>query len=84
VSGPSTVINIARTHGTLNFLSRFSVTRGLKGEIMIDPATCRKYAEECRRLATTASEEDRRILLEHAAVWAKLAEEAEHVVAVKK
>jgi hypothetical protein len=68
----------------LNFVAGFSVTRGLKGEIMIDPATCRKYAEECRRLATTAPEEDRRLLLEQAAVWAKLAEEAEHEVAVKK
>jgi hypothetical protein len=29
---------------------------------MIDPATCRKYAEECRRLAATAPENDRRLL----------------------
>jgi hypothetical protein len=43
----------------------------------IDPATSRKYAEECRRLATTASESDRRVLLEHAGVWLKLAEGAE-------
>jgi hypothetical protein len=49
----------------------------LKGEILIDPATCRKNADECRRLATTASENDRRLLLEHAAVWVKLAQEAE-------
>jgi hypothetical protein len=40
-------------------------------------ATYRKYAEECRRLATTASENDRKLLLEQAAVWLKLAEEAE-------
>ena len=45
---------------------------------MIDPATYRKYADESRRLATTAPENDRRLLLEHAAVWLKLAEEAEH------
>jgi hypothetical protein len=45
---------------------------------MIDQATYRKYAEECRRLAATASENDRRLLLEHAAAWLKLAEEAEH------
>ena len=44
---------------------------------MIDPATYRKYADECRRLATTAPENDRRLLLEHADVWLKLAEEAE-------
>ena len=50
---------------------------------MIDPATYRKYAEECRRLATTAPENDRRLLLEHAAVWLKLAEEAEHDAVTK-
>jgi hypothetical protein len=44
---------------------------------MIDPATCRKYAEECRHLAATAPENDRRLLLEHAAVWVRLAEKAE-------
>jgi hypothetical protein len=48
-----------------------------KGDIMIDPATCRKYAEECWRLAATAPENDRRLLLEHAAVWVRLAEKAE-------
>jgi hypothetical protein len=77
VSASSTVINSARTQGTLNFDSKFSVWWGFEGEIMIDPATCRKYAEECRRLATTAPENDRRLLLEHAAVWLRLAEEAE-------
>jgi hypothetical protein len=45
---------------------------------MIDPDTYRKYAEQCRRLATMLHlEEDRRLLLEHAATWQKLAEEAE-------
>ena|SRR5437899_3276321 len=44
---------------------------------MTDPATYGKYAEECRRLATRAPENDRRLLLEHADVWLKLAEEAE-------
>ena len=53
------------------------MTGGWKGEIMTDSATFRKYAEECRRLATTAPENDRNLLLEHAAVWLKLAEEAE-------
>jgi hypothetical protein len=50
---------------------------------MIDPATYRKYADECRRLATTTPENDRRLLLEHAAVWLKLAEEAKHDAANK-
>ena len=45
---------------------------------MFDPATYRKYAEECHRMATTVPEEDRRLLLEHAAAWIQLAEEAEH------
>jgi len=50
---------------------------------MIDPATYRRYAEECRRLAITALENDRNLLLEHAAVWLKLAEEAEREAANK-
>ena len=50
---------------------------------MTDPATYRKYAEECRRLATRAPENDRRLLLEHAAIWLKLAEEAERDAASK-
>jgi len=44
---------------------------------MTDSATYRKFADECKRLATTAPENDRNILLEHAAAWLKLAEEAE-------
>jgi hypothetical protein len=50
---------------------------------MTDPATYRKYAEECRRLATRAPENDRRLLLEHADVWLKLTEEAERDAASK-
>ena len=50
---------------------------------MTDPAPYRKYAEECLRLATTAPENDRRLLLEHAGVWLKLAEEAEAEEATK-
>ena len=50
---------------------------------MTDPATYRKYAEECLRLATTAPENDRRLLLEHAGVWLKLAEDAERQAANK-
>ena len=37
----------------------------------------RKYAAECRLMAKTAPEHDKKILLEHAAFWLKLAEEAE-------
>ena len=44
---------------------------------MVDRATYRKYAEQCRHLAASASEKDRRLLLEHAAAWLKLAEDAE-------
>jgi hypothetical protein len=49
-----------------------------QGGIMVERATYRNCAEECRRLAATASENDQRLLLEHAAAWLKLAEEAEH------
>jgi hypothetical protein len=63
----------------LSFLSGGVLT----GEIMIDPETCRKYVEDCRRLATTASENDQRLLLKHAAAWAKLAQEAERAAANK-
>jgi hypothetical protein len=44
---------------------------------MRDPATYRRYAEECRRLASIMPEENRRTLLEIAEAWSKLAEEAE-------
>ncbi len=44
---------------------------------MTDPATYRKFADECKRLATTAPENDRNILLEHAAAWLRLAADAE-------
>jgi hypothetical protein len=50
---------------------------------MTDPAIYRKYGEECLRLATTASENDRRILMEHAGVWLQLAEDAESEVNTK-
>jgi hypothetical protein len=51
---------------------------------MIDPATYRKYAEECLRLATTAPENDQRLLLGHADVWLNLAKEAECQAADKR
>ena len=44
---------------------------------MTDSTTYKKFSEECKRLAATASENDRNILLEHAATWLKLAGEAE-------
>jgi hypothetical protein len=44
---------------------------------MADSATYRRFAEECKRLAATASENDRNVLLEHAATWLRLAVEAE-------
>jgi hypothetical protein len=79
----STVINSARPHGTLSSRSKFFVLRLLKGGIMADSATYIKHADECRRLAATASENDRRLLLEHAAAWETLAEEAERESADK-
>jgi hypothetical protein len=44
---------------------------------MDDPATYRRYAEECQRLAKTMPEENRRMLLEIADAWLLLAQEAE-------
>lgn len=44
---------------------------------MDDPATYRRYAEECQRLAKTATEESRRKPLEIADAWLTLAQEAE-------
>jgi len=43
---------------------------------MQDRATYRRYAEECRRLATAAPDEHRRVLLEIAEAWMKLAQES--------
>ena len=48
-----------------------------KGGNMRDLATYRRFAKECLRLAEVGPEEDRRILLEHAAAWTNLAEEVE-------
>jgi hypothetical protein len=44
---------------------------------MDDPATYRRYAEECRRLAKTMPEENRRALLKIAEAWIALAQVAE-------
>jgi hypothetical protein len=44
---------------------------------MHDPATYRRYARECQRLAKTMAEENRGTLLEIAEAWLALAEEAE-------
>src|SRR5216683_4031754 len=48
-----------------------------RGCAMQDPAKFREYAEECRRLARSANEKDRTVLLEIAAAWTKCAEEIE-------
>jgi len=50
---------------------------------MMEPSTqYRKFAEECRHFAQSAkTDEQRKLLLEMEAVWAKLAAEAEGRVA---
>jgi hypothetical protein len=47
------------------------------GVPMQNPAKFREYAEQCERLAKTASEKDRAALLEIAAAWLACAAEAE-------
>ncbi len=42
-----------------------------------DPETYRRYAEECRQLAKTMSDEHRLTLLAMAEVWIELAQKAE-------
>jgi hypothetical protein len=44
---------------------------------MSDPATYRRYAEECRRIAKMVSNEHRSALLEIAQAWIELADEHE-------
>jgi len=44
---------------------------------MQDPAKFREYAEECKRLASSANQNDRAVLLEIAEAWTKCAEEVE-------
>jgi len=51
---------------------------------MQDPATYRRYAEECRRMATTAPEEHRRSLLEIADAWIRVAQDVELQKPVQK
>ena len=51
---------------------------------MQNPAKFREYAEECKRLARTASEKDRTVLLEIAEAWTKCAEEIEARTATSK
>jgi len=50
---------------------------------MTDYATYKRYADECRRLAAMSAEDQQRLLLEHAAAWGKLAEEAQRQAAAK-
>jgi hypothetical protein len=47
--------------------------------MMTNSEIYRKFAQECQRMAKTAHEHDEKILLEHAASWLKLAEEAEEI-----
>ena len=49
----------------------------LEGGAMQDPVKFRKYAEECRRLAQTATGENRATLLQIADAWIACAEDAE-------
>ena len=42
-----------------------------------DPETYRRYAEECRQLANTMSQEHRFTLLAMANTWSELAQSAE-------
>jgi len=51
---------------------------------MHHPATYRKFADACRLMAETATEQDRRLLLDHADAWTRLAEQAEREGAVRK
>jgi len=52
---------------------------------MQEPAeTYRRFADECRLMVNMMPEEQRRILLEHAAAWTMLAEEAERKASTKK
>ena len=51
---------------------------------MQNPARFREYAEECKRLARSASEKDRSVLLEIAAAWTKCAEEIEARTATRR
>jgi hypothetical protein len=46
---------------------------------MQDASTYRQYAEDCRRLANTMSEKDRKIMLTMAAAWDSRAGEAERI-----
>lgn len=49
----------------------------IDGKNGADPERFRKYAAECRRLARTASEQDRSVLIELAEAWMVCAEQAE-------
>ena len=62
------------------FLERHTGTLGFSH--METSTQYRKFAEECRRYAQLAnSDEQRKVLLEMAAVWADFAEQAEELAA---
>jgi hypothetical protein len=66
-----------RGGGTLGAGSKFH-PGGVSGKaFMQDPATYKRYAEECRRMAMTAPEEHRRTLLEIADAWIRVAQDVE-------
>jgi hypothetical protein len=48
-----------------------------RGSNMDDPATYRRYAEDCKRLARSMSLADRKVMLEIAEAWVVCAKEAE-------
>lgn len=62
------------------FLERHTVTPSFL--YMESSIQYRKFAEECRRYAQSAeTDEQRKVLLEMGAAWAKLAEEADELEA---
>jgi hypothetical protein len=51
---------------------------------MDDPALYKKYAEECKRLATTMSPADRKVMLEIAEAWLVRAKEVRATTSSKQ
>jgi hypothetical protein len=51
---------------------------------MHHPATYKRFADECRRLAERTPDEERHLLLEHADAWTRLAAAAELESSPKK
>jgi hypothetical protein len=51
---------------------------------MDDPAIYKKYADECKRLATTMLPADRKVMLEIAEAWLLCAKDAERKTSGKQ